>query len=165
MGPDVDSGQSSTLADPIAGSPVFPAGSRVNQRGRIEVAGCDLVELAAEFGTPAYVYSEDDLRARARQTVAAFAERTGSFEVLYASKALSCTAAYALFAEEGLSCDVASGGELHMALGAGFDPERIYMHGNNKTEAELLAALDAGVGHLVADALDEIERLERLAGG
>ena len=65
--------------------------------------------------------------------MAAFAERTESFEVLYASKAFSCTAAYRLFAEEGLSCDVASGGELHMALRAGFDPDRIYMHGNNKT--------------------------------
>jgi diaminopimelate decarboxylase len=165
MGPDVDSGQSSTLADPIAGSAVFPAGSRVDERGRIEIAGCDLVELAAEFGTPAYVYSEDDLRARARQTVAAFAERTDSFAVLYASKAFPCTAAYRLFAEEGLSCDVASGGELHLALGAGFDPERIYMHGNNKTEAELLAALEAGVGHLIVDSLDEIDRLERLAAG
>ena len=165
MGPDEQPGQASALADPIAGSPVFPAGTRLNERGRIEIAGCDTVELAAEFGTPAYVYSEDDLRARARQTVAAFAERTESFEVLYASKALSCTAAYRLFAEEGLSCDVASGGELHLALGAGFDPERIYMHGNNKSEAELLAALDAGVGHLIVDSLDEIERLERLAAG
>ena len=162
---EAEPGHGSALADPIAGSPVFPAGSRVNERGRIEVAGCDVVEVAAEFGTPAYVYSEDDLRARARQTVAAFAERTESFEALYASKALSCTAAYRLFAEEGLSCDVASGGELHMALGAGFDPERIYMHGNNKTEAELLAALEAGIGHLIVDSLDEIERLERLAAG
>ena len=162
---EAEPGHGSALADPIAGSPVFPAGSRVTERGRIEVAGCDVVEVAAEFGTPAYVYSEDDLRARARQTVAAFAERTESFEALYASKALSCTAAYRLFAEEGLSCDVASGGELHMALGAGFDPERIYMHGNNKTEAELLAALEAGIGHLIVDSLDEIERLERLAAG
>src|SRR6478735_1789120 len=102
-------GQASAVVDPIAGSPVYPAGSRVNERGRLEIAGCDVVELAAEFGTPAYVYSEDDMRARARATVAAFAERTSSFEVLYASKALTCTAAYRLFAEEGLSCDVASG--------------------------------------------------------
>jgi diaminopimelate decarboxylase len=168
MGPErteAEPGRGSALADPIAGSPVFPAGTRVNERGRIEIAGCDTVELAAEFGTPAYVYSEDDLRARARQTVAAFAERTGSFEVLFASKALSCTAAYRLFAEEGLSCDVASGGELHLALAAGVDPERIYMHGNNKTEAELRAALEAGVGHVIVDSLDEIERLERLGAG
>ena len=129
------------VADPIAGSPVYPLGSRLNERGHLEVGGCDVLELAAEFGTPAYVYAEDDLRARARATVAAFAERSDDFEVVYASKAFPCTAALRLFAEEGLSCDVASGGELHLALGAGFDPERIYMHGNNKTEAELELAL------------------------
>jgi diaminopimelate decarboxylase len=165
MGPELDPASGSAVADPIAGSPVFPGGSRLNERGRIEIGGCDVVELASEFGTPAYVYSEDDLRARARETVAAFAERTASFEVLYASKAFSCTAAYRLFAAEGLSCDVASGGELHMALRAGFDPERIYMHGNNKTEAELTQALESEIGHLIVDSLDEIDRLERLAAG
>jgi diaminopimelate decarboxylase len=153
------------LADPIAGSPVYPSGSRVNERGRIEVAGCDALELAAEFGTPAYVYAEDDMRARARAVLAAFAARTDDFEVVYASKAFPCTAALRLFAEEGLSCDVASGGELHLALGAGFDPGRIYMHGNNKTEAELEQALDAGVGHVIVDSFDEIERLGRVAAG
>jgi diaminopimelate decarboxylase len=158
-------GQAGAVADPIAGSPVYPAGSRVNERGRIEIGGCDLVELAAQFGTPAYVYAEDDLRARARAVVAAFAERTDSFEVVYASKAFPCTAALRLFAEEGLSCDVASGGELYLALRAGFDPERIYMHGNNKTEAEIRQALDSGVGHLIVDSLDEIERIERVAAG
>ncbi len=158
-------GQAGAVADPIAGSPVYPAGSRVNERGRLEVAGCDVVELAAEFGTPAYVYAEDDLRARARSTIAAFAERTDSFEVVYASKAFPCTAALRIFAEEGLSCDVASGGELHLALGAGFDPERIYMHGNNKTEAELTFALESGVGHVIVDSLDEIDRLEQVAAG
>jgi diaminopimelate decarboxylase len=158
-------GQAGAVADPIAGSPVYPAGSRVNERGHLEIAGCDVVELAAEFGTPAYVYAEDDLRARARSTIAAFAERTDSFEVVYASKAFPCTAALRIFAEEGLSCDVASGGELHLALGAGFDPERIYMHGNNKTEAELTFALESGVGHVIVDSLDEIDRLERIAAG
>ena len=125
------------MADPIAGSPVYPIGSRVNERGHLEVGGCDVVELAAEFGTPAYVYAEDDMRARARAYLDAFERRTDDFEVLFASKALPCTAAYRLFAEEGLSVDVASGGELHMALRAGFDPARIYMHGNNKTDAEI----------------------------
>jgi diaminopimelate decarboxylase len=153
------------LADPIAGSPVYPSGSRVNERGNIEVGGCDVAELAAEFGTPAYVYAEDDMRARARAVVEAFAERTGDFEVVYASKAFPCTAALRLFAEEGLSCDVASGGELFLALRAGFDPGRIYMHGNNKTEAELEQALSAGVGHVIVDSLDEIERLGRVAAG
>ncbi len=153
------------VADPIAGSAAYPLGSRLNERGRLEIGGCDVLEVAAEFGTPAYVYAEEDMRARARATVAAFAERTDSFEVIYASKAFPCTAALRLFAEEGLSCDVASGGELFLALRAGFDPERIYMHGNNKTEAELEQALQSGVGHLVVDSLDEIDRLGRVAAG
>jgi diaminopimelate decarboxylase len=154
------------VADPIAGSPVFPIGSRLNERGRVEVGGCDLIELASEFGTPAYVYAEDDLRERGRTTIAAFAERhANEFEVVYASKAFPCTAALRIFAEEGLSCDVASGGELHLALAAGFDPERIYMHGNNKTEAELQMALERDVGHIIVDSFDEIDRLARLAPG
>jgi diaminopimelate decarboxylase len=153
------------VADPIAGSPVYPLGSRVDEQGHLEVGGCDVVELAAEFGTPAYVYAEDDMRSRARETVAAFAERTREFEVVFASKAFPCTAALRLFAEEGLSCDVASGGELFMALRAGFAPERIYMHGNNKTEAELRQAVEAGIGHVIVDSMDEVELLARVAAG
>jgi diaminopimelate decarboxylase len=155
-------GQAGAIADPIASSPVYPAGSRVNERGHLEIAGCDAVELAAEFGTPAYVYAEEDMRARARAYREAFERRTGNFEVLFASKAFPCTAAYRLFAEEGLSVDVASGGELHMALRAGFDPARIHMHGNNKSDEEILFAARAGVGHLILDSFDEIERCERL---
>lgn len=150
------------MADPIAGSPVYPAGSRVNERGHLELAGCDLVDLAEEFGTPAYVYAEDEMRARARAYREAFESRAGEAEILYASKAFPCTAAYRLFAEEGLSVDVASGGELHMALAGGFDPARIHMHGNNKSDEEILLAARAGVGHLIVDSFDEIERCERL---
>ena len=142
---------------------VFPLGSRLDEAGRLEIGGCDSLELAREFGTPAYFYAEDDMRARARATVAAFAERTADVGVVYASKAFPCTAALRLFAEEGLLCDVASGGELHLALRAGFDPERLYLHGNNKTDRELGEALEAGVGHIVVDSLDEIERLRGLA--
>jgi diaminopimelate decarboxylase len=141
-------------------SHVFPLGSRVNDQGRLEVGGCDLVELARVVGTPAYVYAEDDIRARARSYVDAFRARTDRFEVVYASKAFPNTAALALLAAEGLSCDVASGGELHMALSAGFDPARIYLHGNNKSQAELDQALESGVGHIVVDSFDEIDRLE-----
>jgi len=148
--------------DPIAESAVYPAGSRVNERGHFELAGCDVVELAAELGTPAYIYSEGDMRARARAYREAFEARGADFEVLFASKALPCTAAYRLFAEEGLSVDVASGGELHMALRAGFDPDRIHMHGNNKSDEEILLAARAGVRHLILDSFDEIERCERL---
>ena len=117
-----------------------------------------MVDLAGEFGTPAYLYAEDDIRARARAYLGAFRARTDDFEVLYASKALRFTATYRRCAELGLSVDVASGGELHMALRAGFDPARIYMHGNNKTEAELRYAIEAGVGHVIVDSFDEIER-------
>jgi diaminopimelate decarboxylase len=148
--------------DPIAASPVYPAGSRVNERGHLEVAGCDVVELAEEFGTPAYIYAEDDMRHRAREYVGAFERRTDAFEVIYASKAFPATAAYRLMREEGLSVDVASGGELHMALAAGFDPGRIHLHGNNKTEAELRYAFESGVGHLILDSFDEIELADRL---
>jgi diaminopimelate decarboxylase len=151
-----------TATDPIAASPVYPAGSRVNERGHLEIAGCDLVELADRFGTPAYVYAEDDMRRRAREYVRAFEERAGSFEVIYASKSLPATAAYRAMREEGLSVDVASGGELHMALAAGFDPARIHLHGNNKTEPELRYAFESGVGHLILDSFDEIELADRL---
>ena len=144
-------------------SHVYPLGSRVNEAGHLEIGGCDAVELAREFGTPAYVVAEDDLRARARAFVEALRSRHDDFEVVFASKAFPCTAAFRLFAEEGLGCDVASGGELHLALGAGFDPARVYLHGNAKDDGELRAALDAGVGHVVVDSFDEIERLERLA--
>jgi len=144
---------------------VYPLGARLNEQGVLQIGGCDTVELAREFGTPAYVYAEQDMRERARATKAAFAERTERFEVLYASKAFPCTAALRIFAEEGLSFDVASGGELHLALAAEVDPERVYMHGNNKSEAELEQAIAAGVGHVIVDSLDEIDRLERIAAG
>ncbi|MGH2980781.1 MAG: diaminopimelate decarboxylase, partial [Solirubrobacterales bacterium] len=121
-----------------------------------------VVELAAEFGTPAYVYAEDDMRLRARAYLDALRTRSDDFEVLYASKALPVTAVYRLFAQEGLSVDVASGGELAMALRAGFEPSRIYMHGNNKSAAEIRVAEEAGVGHLILDSFDEIERCESL---
>src|SRR3954454_18913887 len=143
-------------------SHVYPLGSRLNERGRLEVGGCDVLELAKEFGTPGYVYAEEDMRARAKVYQDAFRARTKRFEVVYASKAFPCTAAYRLMNEEDLSCDVASGGELHLALAGGFEPERIYMHGNNKTEAELRLAIERGVGHIVVDSFDEIDRLERL---
>ncbi len=146
-------------------SDVFPLGSRLDERGRLEVGGCDTIELAREFGTPAYVVAEDDLRARARAFLAAGRESGHEdFGVVFASKAFPCTAVLELFAQEGLSCDVASGGELHLALRAGFAPERIVMHGNAKSDEELRAALDRGVGLIVLDNFDEIDRLRRLVG-
>lgn len=142
---------------------VFPLGTRVNARGRLEVGGCDTIELAREFGTPAYIVAEDDLRARARAFLeAGRGAGCDQLHVLFASKAFPCTAVLGLFAAEGLWCDVASGGELHLALAAGFAAERIVMHGNAKSEDELRMALRRRVGLIVIDNLDEIDCLERL---
>src|SRR3954454_9139136 len=146
-------------------SHVYPHGSRLNERGRLEIGGCDVIELAEEFGTPAYVYAEDDIRTRAREFTEAFEKRTERFEVVYASKAFPCTAVYKLLAEEGLSCDVASGGELFLALRGGYDPKKLYFHGNNKSVAEIEYALEQGVGTIVIDSFDELERLEQMAPG
>jgi diaminopimelate decarboxylase len=151
------------MAIETALSHVFPLGSCVNERGHIEVGGCDAIELAREFGTPAYVVAEDDLRVRARAFVQA-ARDAGweDFQVVFASKAFPCTAVLSLFAQEALWCDVASGGELHLALNAGFAGERILLHGNAKSVDELEAAVDAGVGLIVLDNLDEIDRLQSI---
>jgi diaminopimelate decarboxylase len=144
-------------------SRVFPLGSRVNDLGRLEVGGCDAIELAREFGTPAYVVAEEDLRARARAFRAAAAEaRQEDLGVLFASKAFPCTAVLSLFAQEGLWCDVASEGELHLALNAGFAADRIVMHGNAKSLSELSVALRLGLGLIVVDNFDEIDRLAGL---
>ncbi len=144
-------------------SAVYPLGSRLNERGHLEVGGCDTIELAREFGTPAYVVAEDDLRTRARTFLQAGRDAGHEdFQVVFASKAFPCTAVLALFAQEGLWCDVASGGELHLALHAGFHPERIVLHGNAKSEAELRMALRHRVGAIVIDNFDEIERLAQL---
>jgi diaminopimelate decarboxylase len=145
-------------------SHTYPIGTRRNERGHLEIGGCDTIELAARFGTPAYVVAEDDLRARARAFTDAFrAAGQDDARVIFASKAFPATAVMALFASEGLGCDVASGGELHLALRAGFDPARIVHHGNARDDAELRMALDAGVGHIVIDNEGDIDRLERLA--
>ena len=154
-----------TTQDAAAVSHVYPIGTRIGESGALEIGGCDVIELAREFGTPAYVYAEDDIRTRARAYMDAFRARTDHFEVVYASKAFPCTAVFSLLAAEGLSADVASGGELYLALRGSFDARRCYFHGNNKTEAELQYAIEEGIGHIVLDSFDEIERVERLAPG
>ena len=153
------------MASSTSLSDVFPLGSRINDRGRLEVGGCDTIELAREFGTPAYVVAEEDLRARARAFFAA-ARDAGQedLEVVFASKAFPCTAVLELFRQEGLWCDVATGGELHLALRAGFPAGRLLLHGNAKSRAELEAALEARVGAIVIDNFDEMERLGALVG-
>jgi diaminopimelate decarboxylase len=138
-------------------SSLYPEASEV-RGGRLAIGGCDAAGLAREHGTPLYVVAEDDLRARAREFRAAM----GEHEVVFASKAFPCTAVLRVFREEGLSVDVASGGELALARHAGFDGPRILFHGNAKSEAELRAATAAGA-RIVVDNFDELERLSRIA--
>ncbi len=151
----------STTANTL--SHVYPRGTRVGPNGHLEIAGCDAVELAAEFGTPAYVVAEDDLRQRARGLVEEVAARHDDFEVLFASKAFPCTAVYRLLAQEDLGADVASGGELSLALRAGVSPTKIYLHGNAKSRQELREAVSAGVAAVVLDSFDDLARLREVA--
>jgi diaminopimelate decarboxylase len=143
-------------------SHVYPVGSRLDANGVLEIAGCNTLDLAREFGTPVYVVAEDDVRARARAFLDAFAGTGADFAVYFASKAFPCTAVLSLLAQEGLGCDVASGGELALALHAGFDAQRIELHGNAKSLEELRAARRAGVRYVVIDSLTEIDRLEQV---
>jgi diaminopimelate decarboxylase len=133
---------------------LYPEASSIDD-GRLVIGGCDAVELAAAYGTPLYAVAEDDLRARAREFRAAM----GDGEVVYASKAFPCTAVLRVFEEEGLSVDVASGGELALAQKAGFPGERIILHGNAKSASELEAAARAGA-RIVVDNFDDIDKLE-----
>lgn len=125
--------------------------------GRLLIGGVDLLDLAAEYGTPLFVYDEDHLRARCREAVTSFGDG-----VAYATKAFLSQAMARLAWEEGMHLDVATGGELHVALAAGVPAERLVMHGNNKSERELEMALDSGVGRIVLDSFEEIERIEAL---
>jgi diaminopimelate decarboxylase len=127
--------------------------------GALTVGGVDLVELAGAYGTPLFVYDEEHLRARCREAVAAFGPG-----VAYGTKAFLCKAMAALAAEEGMHLDVSSGGELAVALAAGVPAELLVLHGNNKSEEELAAAIEAGVGRIVVDSFDEIERLSAVLG-
>jgi len=127
--------------------------------GRLQVGGCDLLDLAAEFGTPLFVYDEQQLRDRCREAVSVFGDG-----VAYATKAFLCGAMARLAHEEGMHLDVATGGELHVALTAGVPADRLVLHGNNKSTGELRMAIAAGVGRIVVDSFDELDRLDRLVG-
>ena len=147
----------------MAENQVLPSTASVTTGGHLAIGDCDLVALAGEFGTPLVVYDEAHLRATARAFMAAYAALEMPAEVIYASKAYFGLAVLRLLCDEGLSVDVASGGELHAALQAGFPPERIYLHGNNKTPTEVEEALAAGVGTVIIDGLDEIAVVESAA--
>ena len=125
--------------------------------GQLQIGGCGLLELAYEYGTPLFVYDEQHLRDRCREAVAVFGDG-----VAYATKAFLCTEMARLVYSEGMHLDVATGGELHVALSAGVPADRLVLHGNNKSTAELAAALEAGVGRIVVDSFDELDRLDEL---
>ncbi|MGV1004008.1 MAG: diaminopimelate decarboxylase [Candidatus Nanopelagicales bacterium] len=146
---------------------LWAAGVSRDPTGMLSVAGISAAELAAEFGTPAYVVDEADFRARARafrdEFAAAFVPLCGGLDVFYAGKAFLCTAVARWICEEGLNLDVCSAGELAVAERVGFPAERLAMHGNNKSRAEIAAALTYGVGRLIVDSFDEIARIDSVA--
>lgn len=136
---------------------------KINSTGHLEIGGCDVVDLARDFGTPLYVIDEELLRKNCREYFRAFTGGERSDLVIYAGKAFLVAAMCRITAQEGLGLDVVSGGELAIALKAGFPPERIFLHGNNKSHEELLLALRSRVGRIVVDNYYELEILEHLA--
>ena len=139
---------------------LFPAGSSVDESGALVVDGVPAADLAEEFGTPVLVVSETALRARAREYAGEFAARWPNSRVVFASKAFPCTAVQRVMVEEGLGLDVAGGGEIVTALRAGADPASLVMHGNAKSDDEIALAVDRGVGLVVVDNGDDVDRLE-----
>src|SRR4249919_2951662 len=153
-----------TPGEPLS---LFPSGSWQDDDGMIVVAGCRLATLAAQFGTPVMVVAEGALRLRARDYRTQLAARWPDTKVAFASKAFPCTAVQRLMVSEGLWLDVAGGGEIVTALAAGADPTTLVLHGNAKTTEEIELAVRSGVGTVVVDNLDDIDRLEAAvpAGG
>ena len=137
---------------------LLPDTATVQADGSLAIGGCDVGELAGRFGTPLFIYDEAHLRARCAEAVAAF----GPGRAYYATKAFLCTAMARLAYEEGMHLDVASGGELYVALRAGVPANALAFHGNNKSLAELRMAITEGVRHIVVDSFDELDRLESL---
>ena len=142
--------------------PVWPRNADRSPDGVLRLAGHDVRDLAARYGTPMFVLDEHDFRSRCQDFADAFGH---AGQVHYAAKAFLCRAVVGWLAQEGMALDVCSGGELRLALGAGFPAERINLHGSNKSDAELAAAVDAGIGAIVVDSFDEIGRLAGLTEG
>jgi diaminopimelate decarboxylase len=141
---------------------LFPPGTRLDSDGTLVVGGCRLDDVAEQFGTPAIVVAEDALRQRARDYLSAFRSRWPRCDVAFASKSFPCTAVQRVMVQEGLHLDVAGGGEILTGLKAGVNPDRLVLHGNAKSDEELVMAIANGVGLIVVDNFDDIDRLERL---
>jgi diaminopimelate decarboxylase len=137
---------------------LLPDTARATEEGRLSVGGCDVIELAERYGTPLFVYDEQHLRNRCHEALAAFGDG-----VAYGGKAFLCKEMARLVNEEGLHLDVATGGEAYVALMAGVPPDRMVLHGNNKSEEEIGTALHAGIGRIVIDSFAELDRIERVA--
>ncbi len=137
---------------------------KINGKGHLEIGGCDACELAKSFGTPLYVFDEQYIRNMMRVYKRTIEQKyDGNGMVLYASKAFSCKAIYTIAKQEGIGCDVVSGGELFTARQVNFPAKNIYFHGNNKTFTELTEAVEAGVGGIVIDSYQEAELLNDIA--
>ena len=143
---------------------VFPDTATINPDGQLEIGGCNLIDLADEYGTSLYVLDEDTLRNRCRSFVREFQQRYSNSQVVYASKAYINPALAKLFQEEGLGLDVVSGGELAIAQSVDFPLEHVYFHGNNKTPDELVQAVESNIGRIVVDSFHELDLLNRIAG-
>lgn len=136
----------------------------VNEKGHLEIGGCDTIDLAEKYGTPLYVVDENEIRKNCRAFVKSIEDNyNGHGTVAYASKAFSCMEMYRICKQENMSIDTVSAGEIYTALKAGFPAERIYFHGNNKTLDEIEFALDNNVGRIVVDNLTELEKIEKAA--
>jgi diaminopimelate decarboxylase len=142
---------------------VFPFITKVNEQAHLVIGGCDVVDLAEEFGTPLYLFDESTLRQKCREFKGEFTRQYPDTVVIYASKAFLNRALALILKEEGLGLDVVSGGELSIAQSVDFPPDKVYFHGNNKTPEELNLALDSGVGRIVVDNFYELELLDKLA--
>lgn len=142
---------------------LFPMGSTLSENGHLNIGGCDVTELAKEYGTPLYIYDEATIRTMAKTFVKEFGTRYTNTVVAYASKAFLTKAMARIANEEGLSLDVVSGGEIAAAISAGFPAARMDFHGNNKTPDELIYAVESGVGTIVVDGFHELDLLNQLA--
>ena len=144
---------------------LFPSGTTLNEKNELLIGGCAASELVSTYGTPALIIDESALRDRARRYQDGLRSRWPNSDVIWASKSLPLTSVFRVLGEEGLGIDVAGGGELVMAMAAGINPSKIVMHGNAKTDEEIEMAVKAGVGTIVIDNFDDIDRLERIVQG
>ncbi len=150
------------IVQDITISQIKRSGFSINESGILEFDQCNLVELAKKYDTPCYIFSENIIRKKCREYVNAFSGRNVDFEILYAGKAFLVKAICSILKEEGLSLDVSSGGELYTALSAGFPPDKIFFHGNNKSQEEIEFAIKEKVGTMIVDSEYELDLVSKI---